>query len=216
MAGIVRFPSGGSSKGVYCWERYKVLDDSTKEFDTFVVSSDETKYPDGDISGDFYYQRNYAESETVYLLTPPESDETVYAQLASQEAVTLTATPNDIRLGSVAVTEAGVVEGEKEIPTYHTQQAVKAIRENANFEITFRDDRYDYTALQAMMAPFNSSLSKSVAVDKVVIEDNVYNVNSTDVLSVVTKDHENLSINLGITNGSSRYVIRYFTYKEEI
>ena len=151
----------------------------------------------------------------MYLLTTPESGDTVYAQLESQEMIELTATPNDIRLGSVAVTETGVVEGEKDIPAYNTKQAVAAITANSEFKIKFKDRYYDYTELQAMIAPFNKSLAKSVAVDRVVIEDNIYNVNSTDIISVITKDHENKTINFGITNNETRYVIRYFLYREE-
>ena len=66
-----------------------------------------------------------------------------------------------------------------------------------------------------MTAPYNSSVSESVAVDRVVIDDSVYTTGSTEPISTVTKDDENKSINFGIMNGDSPSVIRYFTYREE-
>ena len=66
-----------------------------------------------------------------------------------------------------------------------------------------------------MTAPYNSSLDDSVAVDRVVIEDSIYLPGTTDPISAVTKDDANKSINLGIMNGKSPSVIRYFTYREE-
>lgn len=50
----------GSSIGTYCWEKYRVLDDGTKEFVGFVTSDKESTYPDDDVSGNFYYQRNHS------------------------------------------------------------------------------------------------------------------------------------------------------------
>ena len=38
---------------------------------------------------------------------------------------------------------------------------------------------------------------------------------STDVVSNITKDTENKSILLGITNGDNQSILRYFTYREE-
>ena len=120
MAGIVRFPSGGSAgKGIYCWEQYKILDDSSKEFQKFVVSGNENKYPDGEMLGEYFYQRCYAENETVYLLTTSASEDTAYAYLVSTEAVELTASESDIRIGSIAVTDDGVTTGMMVTPSYH-------------------------------------------------------------------------------------------------
>lgn len=215
MAGIVRFPSGGSNKGCFCWERYRILDDSTKEFETFVVSSNKTKYPDGGIVGNYYYQRSYAESETVYLLTPPESDETVFAQLESQETVELTATPNDIRLGSIAITENGVIEGSKDIPSYHTKQGVAIFLPNEEIRLQFYTNINDYTGFQATISKFNTEAKNSVNVEMAVINGCVYKVGSTEAISTVIKDVENKNINLGIVNGESKCILRYILFKEE-
>ena len=202
-----------SGKGLYCWEKHKVLDDGTKEFIGFVAEDNESAYPNNGIVGDYYYKRCFEEAQNVYLLVTEDGEE--FVQLNGQEEVELTATANDIRLGTTAVTEKGVVTGEKDIPSYRTTQAVKLIRPNSDFVISFTDNRYDYTKLQAMTAPYYKNLSDSVAVDRVVIENSVYLPGMTEAISTVTKDDENKSINFGITNGDSPSVIRYFTYREE-
>lgn len=202
-----------SGKGLYCWEKHKVLEDGAKEFVGFVAEDNESAYPNDGVVGDYYYKRCFEEAKTVYMIVTEDGEE--FAQLTTQEEVELTATANDIRLGTTAVTENGVITGEKDIPSYHTVQGVSFIGANTAFLMKFYDNKYDYTKLQAMTAPFNESLTKSVAVDRVVIEDSVYLPGSTEPISTVTKDDENKSINFGIMNGDSPSVIRYFTYREE-
>ena len=150
-----------------------------------------------------------------YILVDEDGKE-VPAVYVDSETI-LTATPNDIRIGTVAVTDEGVTTGEKEIPAYHTTEGVEAVPAGSNFTITVRTaDRYDFTKLQAIICTFNQSLAKSVAAEKVAINENVYATGSTTSLSTITVDHDNKLINLGITNtGSKPCVIRYFTYKEE-
>lgn len=155
------------------------------------------------------------EEQVSYVLSNADGSKKIYAQLSSKEPITLTATENDIRLGSTAITNEGFVEGVKDIPSYHTEQGVRLIPANSQFKMTFQDGQYDYTKLQAMLAPYNTSLAKSVAVDRVVIEDNVYNTESTEAVSSIVRDDENMAIDLAITNGSSPYVIRYMTYRKE-
>lgn len=216
MKGGWSYPIKGaisSGKGLYCWEKHKVLEDGTKEFVGFVAEDNENAYPNDGIVGYYYYKRCFEEARTVYMIVTEDGEE--FAQLTTQETVELTATANDIRLGTTAVTEKGVITGEKDIPAYHTDQAIRAIRPNSPFVLPFFNSQYDYTKLQAMTAPYESSLSKSVAVDRVVIDDTVYNSGSSEPISTVTKDDENKSINFGITNGDTPSVIRYFTYREE-
>lgn len=154
--------------------------------------------------------------DTVYLLEDEEGNQ-VYATLVDDEE-TLTATVNDIREGAVAVTEAGLVVGEKEIPAYFTTEGVEVIPVGSEFEIVIREsDRYQYTKLQAILCPFNTSMADSVAADKVCINDSVYIAGKTDVLATVTLDDANKTIKLGITNDSANpFLIRYFSYKEEV
>lgn len=216
MKGGWSYPIKGaisSGKGLYCWEKHKVLEDGTKEFAGFVAEDNESAYPNDGIVGDYYYKRCFEEARTVYMIVTEDSEE--FAQLTTQEEVELTATANDIRLGTTAVTEKGVTEGEKFIPSYHTEQGVRVIRSNKPFVLQFDNDLYDYTNLQAMTAPFNKSISNSVAVDRVVIEDVVYLPGTTEPISTVTKDDKNKTINFGVTNGDTPSVIRYFTYREE-
>jgi hypothetical protein len=129
------------------------------------------------------------------------------------EKVTLTATTNDIRIGTTAVTEEGVVTGEKEIPAYHTSEGYRAVPKGSKFTLPLPD--YDYTKLQAIFCPFNTSMANSVAAEKVAIENKVYPVQSTTAEASVTKDATVGQIDFGITNNSSGvYLIRYFSYKE--
>ena len=129
------------------------------------------------------------------------------------EKVTLTATTNDIRIGTTAVTEEGVVTGEKEIPAYHTSEGYRAVPKGTKFTLPLPN--YNYTKLQAIFCPFNTSMSNSVAAEKVAIENKVYSVRSATAEANVTKDATVGQIDFGITNSSNGvYLIRYFSYKE--
>lgn len=138
------------------------------------------------------------------------------AAYLSDEEVTLTATANDIRAGSVAVTNSGVTTGEKVIPSYNTSEASKLILPGHSFEIGFQADYlYDYTKLMAIICPFNKSLKDSVAAEKTAINDSVYPVQSAEVISNIVKDDSEKIISFGISNDTNTvYVLRYFTYKE--
>ena len=124
---------------------------------------------------------------------------------------------NDVRAGKVFATNNGVKVGTKNIPAYNTCAGYRIIAPNEEFKIVLSaSDLYDYTKLQCIICPFNTSISDSVAADKVVIDGSLYEVNSSTVLSEVTKDATEKAIKLGITNdSSSSYIIRIFTYKEE-
>lgn len=125
---------------------------------------------------------------------------------------------NDVRAGKVFATNNGVKVGTKNIPAYNTCAGYRIIAPNEEFKIVLSaSDLYDYTNLQCIICPFNTSISDSVAADRVVIDGNLYEVNSSTVLSEVTKDATEKAIKLGITNdSSSSYIIRLFTYKEEL
>jgi hypothetical protein len=132
----------------------------------------------------------------------------------TDEEVDLTATANDIRLGTLAVTDEGVVEGTKEIPTYISREGFRVITNGSN--CTLAIDGYDYTKLQAIFCTFNTTVSNSVAADRIALNDNVYPVMSVDSESIIRKDLENKKIDFGIANSTGKpYLIRYFTFKEE-
>lgn len=145
-----------------------------------------------------------------------EDGNTVVGVITGSKVI-FTADPiSDIREGKVAATDIGIVTGKKDIPSYHITTGVQVIFPNEEFKIVIDDkDKWDYTELQAMIMPYNSSAEDSVAVDRVIINDKVYNTGSTTVISTVSKDKENKSILLNITNENNLFVIRFFTYKEE-
>lgn len=141
----------------------------------------------------------------------------IAATVVGEETI-FDATPNDVRTGKTFATSSGVAVGTKDIPAYRTAQGAVIIKPNENFSIVLEGySQYDYTKLQCLISKFNTSVDDSVAVDKVVIGDNVYAVNSTIPLAAVTKDAATKSIKLNIKNESSvDYVLRYFTYREEV
>lgn len=150
----------------------------------------------------------------VYILVDEDGNEMPAVYVDSE--VDLNATANDIRIGTTAVNNNGIVEGDKVIPSYHTTESTRIIKSGESFTIPLSHlDLYAYTKLQAIICPFNTSVSDSVSAEKISVEDNVYPVQSTESLSVVKKDDENKTINLGIINDTDlTYLIRYFTYKE--
>lgn len=145
-------------------------------------------------------------------------DGTEYPAALVEEEVELTATSNDIRIGTTAVTDTGVTDGEKVIPSYHTVEGYKLITIGSAVTIPNIKpdiDSYDYTKLQSMISLFDRSISKSVCTEKVSIDDNVYNVKSVDVISTITKNHESKYIDLGLTNETeTMWILRFFMYKE--
>ena len=124
---------------------------------------------------------------------------------------------NDIRSGTVAVTDEGIVTGSKEILEYRTTAAYRGILPGKSFTIPLSDhNKYDYTKLQCIIVKFNTSFSDSTSAEKIVINDGVYNVGSGEKIASVTKNEETQSIDLNITNTTeNRYYIHYFTYREE-
>lgn len=152
----------------------------------------------------------------VRIIQDAEGNE-VPAVLVEQETV-FDATPNDIRAGKLAATEQGVTRGTKDIPAYHTTEGVHAIPAGSAFTIPLPDGkRYEFTKLQAIICAFNTSLSDSVAAVKVCVDGDVYPVGSTVAIASAAADHEAGAINLGIVNeGETPFIVRYFTYKEEL
>lgn len=158
---------------------------------------------------------SYSQMGKTFILTDENGNE-ITGVIVDQETI-FTAGDNDVREGMVYASDEGVSIGTKDIPAYHTQKGTVLIQANASFSIPLSiKDMWDYTALQAVVAPYNTSLSNSVAVDRVVLENAVYPVQSVVKESDVVKDSENKSISLGIINEDTPYVIHYFTYKEEI
>lgn len=158
---------------------------------------------------------SYSPIGKTFILTDENGIELTGVCVDNQVVFTADAS-TDIREGMVAATDSGVVTGSAIIPNYETSTGAELIKENGDFKITLTmHDMYDYTKLQCLICLYNSSLDNSVATEHVVIGDDVYDVNSTTVVSTVTKDVDSKSIDLNLTNiSNNKYVIRYFTYKE--
>lgn len=157
-----------------------------------------------------------SDDETQTYILVDEAGNEVTAVMVEEETV-FTATANDIREGTVAATETGVTVGTKEIPAYITNEGVVYIPSGYAFTIPLPGDKCEYTELQALICKFNTSIDNSVSTDRVSIKNNVYSVNSIETVATVTSELDNKVVNLGIVNDSSTpYVLRYFTYKEEL
>ena len=125
------------------------------------------------------------------------------------------ATSNDIRIGTTAATDTGVTTGEKEIPSFIVSEGSAIIPNGSAYRITFFNEMYDFTKLQAIICTFSGSINGSVSANKIAINDGVYEVNSSELIATVTKNKTNKTIEFGITNDSgSICILRFFTYKE--
>ena len=153
------------------------------------------------------------EDQVSYVLTNAAGTQKAYAQLSSKTPITLTAQANDIRLNTSAITNEGYTEGTKEIPAYHSRTGLKVIQAGSDCSITL--DKYDYSQIQITISKFNTSVYDSVEVVAVSIDDSIYDAKSTTKLSDITIDKDTETINLGIT-ADVKYVLRYFTMKEEL
>ena len=127
--------------------------------------------------------------------------------------VIFNATDNDVRENVTYASDMGVSVGTKVIPSYHTTEGAQIIMPGS--EMILATEHYDYTKLQGLVCDFNTSLSNSVSTTRVVINNNIYDVLSTDVVSVVTKNNDNKSVVFGVANNTGKpQILRYFTYKE--
>ena len=151
--------------------------------------------------------------KVVYLFTPDGGETTVYAQLVGEEKVDLNATPNDIRIGTKAVTNSGVVDGDKDIPAYYCRYGSKLVF--AESEIVIDIPEYDFKSLMISIASYNTKISDSISVNFVSVGTEMYEAKATTKLADITVDTTNERINVGIT-ASEKSVVRYFVIKEEV
>ena len=130
--------------------------------------------------------------------------------------VALDATRADVKVGKMFAANEGIQEGE-DTKTYRTTHASCLVLPGESFTIPLdKYDIYNYTKFQAMIAEFNTTQIDSISVNKIVLNDKVYNTNSTVKLSDITKNSSTKSVDLNITNSTDKaYVIHYNTYKEE-
>lgn len=150
------------------------------------------------------------------VLLEDENGNEIATGVVVGEKTIFTATQSDVKVGKIFASDEGVQEG-TDTKIYRTEIGSCAISPNESFSIPFKQyDQYNYTKFSAMISGFNTTVSDSTSVVKVVINDAVYAVNSTVKLADVTKNTLTKSIDLNIINDTnSTYVIHYSTYKEE-
>lgn len=158
----------------------------------------------------------YKDGNMPGFLTTPNGDMVPLSPEVELENNPLTATAKrDLRVGTVAITNEGIVKGEKNFPSYETTTGVRYVPVGRELEVVLQeDDKYDYTDFQSIICIFNTSTEDSFGAEKVVIKDSVYLVSSGDFVSNITKDVNNKSIKFGTINtGEKPVIIRYYTHK---
>ena len=149
--------------------------------------------------------------ERTYIIRDEDGNE-IPAVMVENKTV-FDATANDIRIGKLAATDEGITEGTKEIPSYYTVEGFRVVTNGSKFFIP--TEYYDYTKLQAIFCLYNTSITNSVAAEKVAINDHVYPVQSTESEHEILKDIDNAWVDFDFTNDSgSIRILRYILYKE--
>lgn len=150
-----------------------------------------------------------------YILTDENGTEMATGVVVGEKTV-FDATPADVKVGKIFASDEGIQEG-VDTKTNHTTIGSRVILPNESFSVPLIEcDRYNYTKFYAMIADFNTTASDSTSVNKISINDMLYNVNSTSKLSDITKDSSTKSVKFNIINTTNNtYVIHYSTYKEE-
>ena len=150
-----------------------------------------------------------------YVLTDENGTEFTATYVESETI--FTATDSQVAEGFIYAGDSGVSTGTREFLAYRTVAASCGILPGESFSIPLEKyDQYNYTKFQCIIAKYNTTSSNSVEADRIAIGDNVYAVNSTEVLANITKNTDTKSIDLNIVNDTDDfYIIHYFTYKEE-
>ena len=158
---------------------------------------------------------SYSQIGKTFILVDDAGNE--FAGVVTDNIQVFDATDNDVRTGKTYVSDLGASTGTKDIPAYETTKASYVVFAGENFTIPLKvKNRYDYTQFQCIISKFNTTFDDSVESDRIGLSDCIYLVNSTNILSNITKNHDLQSIELNITNDSEHdYVIHYFTYKRE-
>ena len=148
------------------------------------------------------------------ILTDENGNEVV--GVVTESVQMFDATPADVRINKTFVSDNGIETGKNTI-TYRTSEGSEYILPGTDFCITSLDiyNTFNYTKLQCIITKYVSNTDKT-ATEKVVINDNVYNVGSSASISTVIKNTETKTIDLNITNSTDDiYIIYFFTYTEE-
>ena len=156
---------------------------------------------------------SYSQIGKTFIITDENGVE-LTGVIVGQETV-FDATDNDVREGKIYASDGGVSTGTKNIPSYNTTEGFKLIPAGSDFVLPLYDGMHEYTKLQAIFCPYNTSLANSVAAEKVAIANSVYPVQSFTAESTISVTNNPNTIDFGITNTSEiPWLLRYFTYKE--
>lgn len=154
-----------------------------------------------------------SDEQTTYVLTNADGTQSTLALLSGEQTVVPTATANDIRVGTTAITNDGYTEGTKEIPSYYSRYGTVFVQ--ANTEAILNVPEYDYKNLMVSIAPYNLSINESTAINYVSVESAMYEAKSTTKIADITIDTVNEQVNLGVTVNELS-VLRYFIVREEV
>lgn len=157
---------------------------------------------------------SYSQIGKTFILV--DSDNNQFTGVVTDNMQVFDATPSDVKIGKTFVSDKGVEKG-TDTKTYRTEHSSYLIFPGENFSILLEEyNQYDYTKFQAIIAKFNTSFEDSVNTDKISINDNIYAVNSTDILSNITKNSVTKSVDFNIVNNTDNiYVVHFNTYREE-
>lgn len=152
----------------------------------------------------------------IKTLTIVDENNNEYVGVVTGSEVIFDATPADVKINKTFVSNEGILVGKNTI-TYRTTTGYKLIQSGEAFTIPLADyNQYDYTKFQAIIVPYNTNFSNSVAAEKIVLNDCIYAVGSTDKIADVVKNDDTKSIDFNIINDSNKnYMVYYFTYHEE-
>lgn len=156
----------------------------------------------------------YSPLGKTFILTDEEGTE-IIGVVTDQEQV-FSASVADVKIGKTFASDEGVQTGE-DTKTYRTTHASRCVLPNESFSIPLEKyNQYDYTNFQAVIAPLVTDEFDSLAVEKSVLFDGVYNAGSSVKVSDVTKNSDTKTVELNIVNNTDNtFVINYSTYKEE-
>lgn len=163
----------------------------------------------GNASGGFGFPKS--------LVIVDENGNELTGVVTDEEVVVFDATPADVRINKTFASANGIQTGENTI-TYRTSEGFESILPGADFCLTGLDvyNEYNYTKLQCVISKYISSNDKTAA-EKIVLNDNVYNVGSSAVISTITKNATTKVIDFNITNDTDDiYIIYFFTYAQEV
>lgn len=148
--------------------------------------------------------------KTVQLID--ESGNELLGVVVGEETI-FTATDNDVRENIVYAGNNGLSVGTKFIPAYYSNFGKKFVLKN-NEAIIYMP-KYNYENLMVTISTYDTSLSQSLDVTYISIDNAMYEIGSKTKFADIVIDEENEQIKLGVVV-SEKSVLRYSIITEEI